>query len=68
MLNLELGSLLLVIIISYRKTKRKKYSQKVFNTLVSLKDHKNFNFIQVSENKEYRKKIQQSNKKIIIFG
>ena len=30
---------------SYRKSKRKKYSQKVFNTLASLKSHKNFNFI-----------------------
>ena len=41
---------------SYRKSKRKKYSQKVFNTLTSLKGHKNFNFIQVTENKEYREK------------
>ncbi len=39
---------------SYRKSKRKKYSQKVFKTLASLKDHKNFNFIQVTENKKYR--------------
>ena len=39
---------------SYRKLKRKQYSQKVFNTLASLKNHKNFNFIQVTENKEYR--------------
>jgi len=39
---------------SYRKSKRKQYSQKVFNTLASLKNHKNFNFIQVTENKEYR--------------
>ena len=39
---------------SYRKTRRKKYSQKVFNTLASLKNHKNFNFIQVTENKEYQ--------------
>ena len=38
---------------SYRKLKRKKYSQKVFNTLVSLKEDKNFNFIQVTENKKY---------------
>ncbi len=38
---------------SYRKSKRKKYSKKVFNTLASLKNHKNFNFIQVTENKEY---------------
>ena len=30
------------------------YSKKVFNTLASLKNHKNFNFIQVTENKEYR--------------
>ena len=37
---------------SYRETKRKKYSQKVFNTLASLKDHKNFNFIQITEKKE----------------
>ena len=41
---------------SYRKSKRKIYSQKVFNTLASLKDKKNFNFIQVTENKEYREK------------
>ena len=41
---------------SYRKSKRKKYSQKVFNTLASLKDHKNFNFIKVTENKEYLEK------------
>ena len=45
---------------SYRKTKRKKYSQKVFNTLASLKNHKNFNFIQVSENKEYQKEFTTS--------
>ncbi len=38
---------------SYRKLKRKQYSQKVFTTLASLKNHKNFNFIQVTENKEY---------------
>ena len=38
---------------SYRKSKKKKYSKKVFNTLASLKNHKNFNFIQVTENKEY---------------
>ena len=30
---------------SYRRSKRKKYSQKVFNTLASLKGHKSFNFI-----------------------
>ena len=41
---------------SYRKSKRKKYSQKVFNTLASLKSHKNFNFIKVTENKEYHEK------------
>ena len=41
---------------SYRRSKRKKYSQKVFNTLASLKGHKNFNFIQVTENKDYREK------------
>ena len=39
---------------SYRKTKRKKYSQKVFNTLASLKGHKNFNFIQITQNKAHR--------------
>ena len=39
---------------SYRKSKRKQYSQKVFNTLASLQNHKNFNFIQVTENKEHR--------------
>ena len=53
MLNLELGNLLLVIII-HIENQKKKYSQKVFNTLASLKNHKNFNFIQVTENKEYR--------------
>ena len=37
---------------SYRKTKRKKYSQKVFKTLSSLKGHKNFNFIQIAKNIE----------------
>ena len=41
---------------SYRKSKRKKYSQKVFNTLASLKSHQNFNFIKVTENKEYPEK------------
>ncbi len=45
---------------SYRKSKRKKYSKKVFNTLASLKDHKNFNFIQVTENKEYREENRSS--------
>ena len=44
----------MVIIIHIERSKRKKYSQKVFNTLASLKNHKNFNFIQVTENKEYR--------------
>ena len=38
---------------SYRKSKRKKYSQKVFNTLASLKADNNFHFIQVTENKKY---------------
>ena len=49
---------------SYRKSKRKKYSQKVFNTLASLKGHKNFNFIKVTENKEYLEKdtIRQNKK------
>tara|TARA_Y100000589_G_scaffold156385_1_gene148955 strand:- start:877 stop:1611 length:735 start_codon:yes stop_codon:yes gene_type:complete len=37
---------------SYRKSKRKKYSQKVFNTLAYIKNHNNFNFIQVTENEE----------------
>ena len=32
---------------SYRKSKRKKYSKKVFNTLASLKSHNSFNFIKV---------------------
>ena len=56
MLNLELGKSAVGYYHSYRKSKRKKYSQKVFNTLASLKNHKNFNFIQVTENKEYREK------------
>ena len=41
---------------SYRKSKRKKYSKKVFNTLASLKSHNSFNFIKVTENKEYNEK------------
>jgi hypothetical protein len=45
---------------SYRKTKRKKYSQKVFNTLASLRNHKNFNFIQVAENKELKEEYTTS--------
>ncbi len=45
---------------SYRKSKRKKYSQKVFNTLSSLKNHKNFSFIQVTKNKEYQKEYTTS--------
>ena len=39
---------------SYRKSKRKKYSLKVFNTLASLDNNKNFSFIKVTENKAYR--------------
>ncbi len=39
---------------SYRDTKRKKYSLKVFNTLASMKDQNNFNFIQITEKKEYQ--------------
>ena len=45
---------------SYRKSKRKKYSQKVFNTLSSLKNNKNFSFIQVTRNEEYRKEYTTS--------
>jgi len=41
---------------SYRESKRKKYSLKVFNTLASLKNKKNFNFIQVTEKNEYKDK------------
>ena len=48
---------------SYRKSKRKKYSLKVFNTLTSLKDDKNFNFIQIAENKEYREEDRTNQKK-----
>ena len=39
---------------SYRKSKRKKYSQKVFNTLRTVNANKNFNFIQVTKNKKYQ--------------
>ncbi len=45
---------------SYRKSKRIKYSQKVFSTLSSLKNHKNFNFIQVTGNKEYQEEYNTS--------
>ena len=45
---------------SYRKSKRTKYSQKVFNTLASLKDSENFNFIQVTESNEYQKEYSTS--------
>ena len=45
---------------SYRKSKRKKYSQKVFNTLSSLKNNENFSFIQVTGNEEYREKYTTS--------
>ena len=45
---------------SYRKSKKKKYSQKVFNTLSSLKNNKNFSFIQVTRNEEYRKEYTTS--------
>ena len=45
---------------SYRKSKREKYSQKVFNTLSSLKNNKNFSFIQVTRNEEYRKEYTTS--------
>ena len=38
---------------SYRKSKRKKYSLKVFNTLASLKEDNTFNFIKVTENKKH---------------
>ena len=48
---------------SYRKSKRKKYSLKVFNTLTSLRDDKNFNFIQIAENKEYREEDRTNQKK-----
>jgi hypothetical protein len=41
---------------SYRKSKRKKYSEKVFDTLASLEGHQNFNFIKVTKNKEYLEK------------
>ena len=39
---------------SYRDTKRKKYSLKVFNTLASLQGQNNYNFIQITEAKEYQ--------------
>ena len=48
---------------SYRNTKRKKYSLKVFKTLASLKNKNNFHFIQVSKNKEYRDKDTNTKKK-----
>ena len=39
---------------------RKKYSQKVFNTLSALKNNKNFSFIQVTGNEEYQKEYTTS--------
>ena len=48
---------------SYRKIKRKKYSQKVFNILASLKDHKKFNFIQVTKNKKNKEENTTSQMK-----
>ena len=48
---------------SYRNSKRKKYSLKVFNTLASIKNKNNFNFIKVSENKEYQDKDANIKKK-----
>ena len=38
---------------SYRKSKRKKYSLKVFNTLASLKENDAYSFIKVTENMKY---------------
>ena len=49
---------------SYRNTKRKKYSLKVFNTLASLKNQKNFNFIQITEKKEYKDNEKNIKKKL----
>jgi len=48
---------------SYRNSKRKKYSKKVFNTLASLKNQKSFNFIQITKNNNYQKKDTTNQKK-----
>lgn len=48
---------------SYRKSKRKKYSAKVFNTLETLKNKNNFNFIQLSENHKHNEERIKLKKK-----
>jgi hypothetical protein len=52
---------------SYRNSKRKKYSAKVFNTLISLENKNNFNFIKIAEaekilNNETKQELKEKHK------